>query len=237
MARPMYDDLAPFQTWLKKNNVNMIPKTASVYASKVRRILKTIESVTEEELAEFAKQPENQNSIDLFLAAWNKFRAFMSDTKTLELPKMVKPFNGKGRSKRVDPPKTVMNLVWYLKNTGNVTYTRILDLTWKDVELRDGEYWEIVDPIQKGLVYRVPSALLREVKLWAFGDEDIIDENPIVVGEPFSKSVISKSHLSNCIKKYNETLETKQEEQLLAEITKEEDLVLDQEIMTITEDN
>jgi len=200
MPRPISSDLAPFQRWLVKS-YSISNKSASVYTSKIRKILKDLEEITEHSLNVFISRPENQASRDLFLTAWNRFQDYMLEESKILLPKMARPKISKNQRK-IKISRPLLELANYLKTVTKMTYSKMLTLSWNDVKPMQGDSWEIIDPVEYGTIYRVPSALFCKVCDWSFGDEAIKPENPIFSSFPGVRSKISRSQLSLALKDF-----------------------------------
>ena len=200
MPRPISPDLAPFQRWLVQS-YSISSKSASVYTSKIRKILKDLEEITDHSLSVFISRPENHASKDLFLTAWKRFRDFMLEESKILLPNMKRPKAHK-KQRKVEISRPLLELANYLKTVTKMTYSKMLTLSWRDVKPMQGDSWEITDPVEYGTIYRVPSALFRKVCDWSFGDNPIKENNPIFSSYPGVKSKVTRAQLSFALKDF-----------------------------------
>lgn len=200
MPRPMLTDLAPFQEWLVQS-YSISKKSASVYTSKVRKVLSQLDEITDFNLSSLANEPENVKSLDLFLTAWSRFQEFMLESSKIELPTMSRIKQNKNQRK-TDICRPILEIANYLKTVTKMTYTKMISLKWNDVKTQTGETWEILDPTEYGTIYRVPSDLFRNLCDWMFGDEPINGSLPLFASAPCVRSRISRHQLSLALKDF-----------------------------------
>ena len=178
MPRQMSKDLEEFQLWLMESR-GISGKASSVYASKVRKILNQVEVISPENLDNFIKNPMNLPSRDLYLSSWKRFVEFMRETLDITIPPMKRP---KANEKRVHVPLSpyILEMAYYLKDKVGLPYQKILSFQWKDFHPQMGGFWELVDPFEHAIVYRIPANLCRDLCEYSFRDEDIVGEHYII---------------------------------------------------------
>jgi hypothetical protein len=203
MPKPKLSDLASFQEWLI-NTYSITNKSASVYASRVRKILRELEEINDETLSEFIDTVAATSSLDLFLSSWNKFKIFLSEEKGYSIPKAKRPSKEK-RIVKVKPHNSMLELAHFLKNAISITYTRMLTFAWKDVKTSQGSHWEIIDPLEFGTYYKVPRSLLQNVANYTFGDYPIDPSAPIFLGNIYHKRKLSRSMISTSLQDFQPT--------------------------------
>ena len=181
MPKPKLNDLAVFQEWLIES-YSISQKSASVYASRVRKTLNSIEEVTQQQLNDFVETIANSSSLDTFLSSWNRFVLFLRNERQISIPKMKRPSKER-RNTKVKIDQSVLELAYYFKHSMSISYTKMLGFTWSSVAFQKGDYWEISDPKEFGIYYKVPTKLLQDIAFVAFGDY------PINLMHPFLKAL------------------------------------------------
>ena len=201
MPKPKLSDLALFQEWLIES-YSITPKSASVYASRVRKILNTIENINDVELKNFVDSVNHTSSLYLFLSAWKRFAEFLKENNNINIPLMERPKKTK-RSVKIEAHSSMLELAYYLKVTLSIPYTKMLTFTWANVKCVPGSSWEILDPVEHGTYYRVPDSLLKDVANFIFGDYPINPGTPIFLGNVAKNRKLSRTMLSNALQDFS----------------------------------
>ena len=235
MPRPMLTDLAIFQEWLVQS-YSISRKSASVYTSKVRKVLASLIDINETSLSHFANQPDNFKSRDLFITSWNRFQEYMLEENKVELPEMKRIKQSK-TTRKIEICRPLLELANYLKTITKMTYTKMLELKWENVSPATGSTWEIIDPKDYGTIYRVPSELFRNVCNWMFGDEHINESLPIFANAPGVRAKISRSQLSHSLKDFIPLYEKQKKEPVRNPYKVEPNSSLPQDLEISIDDN
>lgn len=193
MPRQKLNDLAKFQCWLTES-YQLTNGGASVYASKVRKVLKNVDEVSANNLQSFIEKPENLSSRDLFLTSWKRFVEFLSETQNVTIPPMKRP--KKTNLRRIFIAPAILEMAHFLKHRINLPYNKILSFKWQDLRSSRGLYWDIVDPHEHSTIYRIPAHLCQELCFHCFGDDPIVGNRPIFPMFPGSKESLNRNNLS-----------------------------------------
>lgn len=232
MPKPKLDDLAAFQEWLIET-YSISNKSASVYASRVRKILNEVDEISESSLNNFIESVSHTSSLDLFLSAWNKFVAFLLEEKFYQIPMAKRPTKEK-RNIKIKPHNSLLELAYFLKMTVSISYTKMLTFTWADVKTTQAEYWEIVDPVEFGTYYKVPRSLLQDAADFIFGDYPINPRTPLFLGNVHHRKKLSRSMLSMGLQDFQPSFQVQRLEDKPAPIIipkkKDSDLTMLEEI-------
>ena len=208
MPRTKSDDLLSFQNWLLQS-YPISTKGATVYASRVRKILKDLEQVDKTNLQKFISQPQNESSKDTFITAWTRFTEFMSETQNISLPTMNRVT--KTHARHIVHHST-LEFAWYMKNITNTPMSKLYLFCWGDVKMIAGDFWEIQDPTDKGVFYRAPRIILQKLCEWCFKDDNIDHEIPLLAIYPSRKDIVPRNTLSAHLKEYSPSYTNKTEE-------------------------
>jgi hypothetical protein len=200
MARQKNNDLVKFQEFLLLEGAS--PRTAVVYASRVRRILKDIDSISAEALADFISKPENGRSADGYISGWNKFSRFIQNATGMILPPMKSVPRCSRSAKRPIPPIPVIESIIQLQKQYKISYRTLEALRWEHIEMRNPNTWEVKDPHQASLWYQIRAEILRPVCDWMFGDYDVKKEKPVFPASPNNGVAMSKTYMAKIVRNY-----------------------------------
>lgn len=200
MARQKNNDLQKFQEFLLLEGAS--PRTAVVYASRVRKILKDISSISQEALEEFITKPENQKSADGYISGWNKFSRFIKNATGMVLPPMKSVPRQVRGAKRAVPPTYVIESIIRLQEQYKISYRTLEGLRWEHISMRNAHTWEMKDPRQASLWYQVKADILRPVCEWMFGDYEVKKEKPVFPASPANGVSMSKTYMAKLVRNY-----------------------------------
>ena len=203
MPRNKSTDLASFQDWLI-SDCGMSRRSASVYASRVRAILRECPpSVSEAELLHIMQSKAESHSC--FATSWNRYVDFgaLQGITISRIP-----------SRRRVRAAAIPNLhessghaLAEVIQSGHMKLKLIPRLKWRDVRATVGESWEIKDPDQPGLFYVAPAKYMRVLCDWANGIEEIVEDRPFVPSQPLGMKPMPLATVRRSISEHKNSLD------------------------------
>jgi hypothetical protein len=172
-------DLDKFQYWLI--NVNFISRrTASVYASRVRAMLKmTAQPITSQSLDDFLGSAWAERSRDAYYCAWNRFTAFAS-TQGLKIPSPTLRSETRLARREYFIPDKPLDCILELITTCGLHRKKLPLVKWKHFKrIPNQGQWEMQDPVEPAYYYSVPISIVTEIYEWGHPDQPI-DGSPLV---------------------------------------------------------
>lgn len=184
MGRRRKSDLEPFMAWLEDTR-GVSPASASHYASRVRRMFKSLKIVDREHLDEllrtkpFADYPANYTS------AWKAFCEYGASVGT-EIPTPTPSASAKQASFSI--PESIADDLLYIVDHCDLSRSDLPKLRWSHLDgaPQNGKVWVEV-PDTKGDYVQVHWPALERVRDWAFPDGPV-PSNPWIPEEPGSQT-------------------------------------------------
>ena len=199
MSKTKQQDLSLFQDWLIEY-CGLGPRSASVYASRVRGLLKRIDVITPDSL-DYAISALAKGSRPTCQSGWNRFADFCRVEHGLTLP-YISSKRRSTLSKDVQLPSKVCEALIQVKQEGFVPYRLIPLLQWKHIQRNAGPTWRIQDPNDIGLLYLVPADPLRTICDWANGLDDIIESRPMLPERALGMKPMPRLGISRILKRH-----------------------------------
>ena len=182
MPRYKSPDLSSFQDWLI-GECGMTSRSSSVYASRVRSILRDCpSSVSETELQRVMAEPRRSDNHSCFATSWNRFVDFVALQGGV-IPRISSKRRVR-KSTIQELPSGVGAALDSIVRAAHIRINLIPHLRWQDVRPQSGQHWEIRDPERAGLFYMAPALLIREICDWANGIEEIVSARPFIPCQP-----------------------------------------------------
>ena len=194
MSRKSSEDLAVFKLWLiEKYDVSS--RSATVYASRVRSVLKKLEVLNVEELDKALSIHFSKSTVNQHVCAWKKFALFCADRGILlPMPSTT------GSNRIIKPesriPELVVLAVINVMDASHMKLSLLPQLRWNHVTMCGNRSWEIRDPHNQSLIYMAPPNDMRIICDWANGEDDIEPERPFLPKAPMSFLPLSKNAIS-----------------------------------------
>jgi hypothetical protein len=171
MPKPKQKDLEQFQNWLIQSHM-VGARTANVYASFTRKLLKELSTkdVNTTNLDQILASDWTSQSRDMYYVSWNRFVEFMK-THNYPLPSPSQRSGKRQSRKQYDVPSEIFDALSILLKSANIKLALVPFLKWRHVQVIPSGKWEVADPLETGLFYRVPSPPLLTVYRWSAGGE------------------------------------------------------------------
>jgi len=196
MANKNKNDLAAFKKWLI--DVRMVSKaSATVYASRVRKILSKLETLTQDEIDRVMTSLLN-DSFHSHMSCWNHFKEFCEDKGIhVPIPTVKKASRRSARDPEL-PDFVTLAVVQVLNDCPMLKPHLLVGMRWEHVVMKGEAPWWITDPTNPSYMYHVPANPMRIICDWANGLADIEKERPLIPRValsmvPMSKAVIKRS--------------------------------------------
>jgi hypothetical protein len=173
------DDLAGFQVWLQETRF-IARRTASVYASRVRGMIRLSEQpICTEHLDAFLQSGWADSSRDGYYCAWNRFAEYCA-SKNINLPRPTLKSDQRAARREFFIPDPILDYIIELLSITNMKNSILPTLQMKHIQrVPNNGMWEIQDPTQRGLYYRVPISLVMHILEWGHTDEPSPD-SPLI---------------------------------------------------------
>ena len=195
MANKNKSDMAAFKKWLV--DTKMVSKaSATVYASRVRKVLSRMDVLSREEIDRVMTELLN-DSFHSHMSCWNHFSEYCL-TKDIRLPNPTVTKASKKKQRDPELPELVTLALINIMEKCKLKTQELVGFRWEHVEMRGDADWWIHDPYTSGLMYFAPSDAMRIICDWANGEIEIEKERPLIPRValsmvPMSKSVIKRS--------------------------------------------
>jgi hypothetical protein len=173
MARPKMNDLDDYADHLTAQGVGAT--TSRTYVSHVRRVLRSVPTLSEASLTEFLYSSVSGASRSTVRTAWKYFRTFVSTTLNQTVPDFgtLSPRAVKQVEAAFNPPPDVSNALASIINLSKVTPSMLAAATWRSVSLTDSKgkpvvYLSVREGRVTGAIF--PKQLLLPLLAWAAPD-------------------------------------------------------------------
>ena len=200
MPKKKNTDLASFQKWLLES-YGVSPRTATVYASYVRKLLTKLEIVNTKQLDLLLAQEWTAQSRDMFYVGWNRFAEYM---KKVEKKEIAKPSLRSGRResrKQYKIPACVFDDVLNFTKIAHIKLSVVPLLKWEHFRRIPNSTWEMADPLEAGLFYRVPIEPVVNLFDWG-ANGDPIPKSPLIPVKPLSLEPLPINPLRRLIREH-----------------------------------
>ena len=193
MARKSKADLAEFKQWLK-GEYDVSNGSATVYASRVRAMLRKLSTLSVEEIDRVV-QGLNGNSVNQHICAWGRFVKFCG-SKGIWIPEpSVTGSVTIKEHKEVLPDMVILALVNVLTYS-RVPLTMVCSLRWKHIVLKGASDWELQDPECASYIFFAPSNDMNIICDWANGIDDMEPERPFIPKSALSMVPMSRNAIA-----------------------------------------
>ncbi len=202
MPKRKSSDLAQFQNWLIKEYC-LSKRTATVYASYVRKMLTKLSNVTTDQLDLILAQEWAAQSRDMYYVAWNRFVEYMKKSKRVLLASpSFKSGTRESRKKYYVPPCVLDDLIFLLKEAKLKT-SLIPFLKWENFKRIPNSSWEMSDPHESGLFYRVPIEPVVNIYEWGANGMPTA-KSPLLPIKPMSLEAIPINPLRRVLRAHKQ---------------------------------
>jgi hypothetical protein len=173
------DDLAGFQMWLQTSRF-IARRTASVYASRVRNTIRLTEQpLCTEHLDTFLHSGWADSSRDGYYCAWNRFAEYCA-TKDIDLPRPTLKSDQRAARREYFIPPRILDCILELISVTGMKAKVLPKIQVKHINrVPNNGMWEMADPTENGLYYRVPISLTMNILEWGHTDEPTPD-SPLI---------------------------------------------------------
>ena len=173
------EDLADFQFWLQTSRF-IARRTASVYASRVRNMIRlTQQPLCTEHLDTFLQSGWADSSRDGYYCAWNRFAEYCS-TKNIDLPRPTLKSDQRAARREYHIPPNILDCILELISVTGMKSKVIPHLCLKHINrVPNNGMWEMADPTENGLYYRIPISLTMNILEWGHTEEPSSD-SPLI---------------------------------------------------------
>jgi len=200
MGRKQKEDLQEFKQWLIEYK-SLAPKSATVYCSRVRKVIKAVPTVDVLNVDVFAQDHHHESSFTGVCVSWNCFVRFC-ETKNIVIPKLTSSKASITRASiNAKPPEEVIEAIDKLTTGARITVPKLLRITWSRVERAD-RHWYIKDPEDESLWYTTEQAVIEPLMMWAFEFEERNPKAALIPVRPHALSPISKTFLLSLLREF-----------------------------------
>lgn len=198
MPKKKSSDLAEFQEWMLSEYC-ISARTATVYASYVRKLLLKLETVTTANLDLVLAQDWAAQSRDMYYVGWNRFAEYMKKARSTKIPSPSFKSGTRQSRKQYHIPSCVLDDVIVLVKKGSLKMTLIPHLKWEHFRKIPNSTWEMADPLEAGLFYRVPIEPVVNIFEWGANGSPK-GKSPLVPIKPLSLQPIQIAPLRRLIR-------------------------------------
>jgi len=206
MPKKRKNDLSDFQEWLI-NDQALGRRTASVYASTVRKILGAMPQITTGELDRYLQAIESRPAKDNAYTAWRKFVSYFKfrGIKTAEgyatLPEPTER-SRKAPEATYDIPNYILYCVSNIRRECRFPWEAFCLLKHSDcVKVRRASFYDITHPEEKWNSYRISSEYIDPILKWG----DPLQDHPtlpFLPVAPMSYEPLPTAHLKKLMRGY-----------------------------------
>ena len=198
MTKKKKDDLADFQDWLMKEQA-IARRTASVYASRTRKILLALPEISTVLLDGYIAD-QNKRTHDGIYTSWRKFAQYCQ-SKGIAIPM---PTKRERRAKDIiyDIPPIVLKCLLKIRKDNRIPWEAFPKLRHSDCKkLRRSKWYEIADPNEPWKTWKVSERWIDPIKQWG----DPLQDHPNLPLLPISPCLyepIPIAHLRKLLREY-----------------------------------
>jgi hypothetical protein len=199
MARPKLNDLDDYSDYLTVQGVGV--STSRTYVSHVRRVLRSVPTLSEASLTEFLYSSVSGASRSTVRSAWKYFRSFVSTTLNQSVPDFgtLSPRAIKQVEAAFNPSPDVTTALTSIINHSKVTPSMLSAATWRSVSLTDSKgkpvvYLSVREGRVTGAIF--PKHLLLPLLAWAAPENSTpLKSQPLIPTESGGNSPVTALQL------------------------------------------
>ncbi len=189
-----------FNQWLIDNK-SLSPKSATVYCSRVRKVIKAVPNLDVLNIDVFAQDHHHESSFAGICVSWNCFAQFC-EGRGIVVPKLTSSKASITRASiNAKPPAETIEAIDKLTTGARITVPKLLRTTWGRVERAD-RHWYIKDPEDESLWYTTEQGVIEPLMMWAFEYEERNPKAALIPVRPHALSPISKTFLLSLLREF-----------------------------------
>ena len=197
MPKKKKDDLAAFQEWMMKEQ-EIGRRTASVYASQVRKILAALPHITTGLLDEYLRGLPSKTATDNAYTAWRRFVAY---AQPIRVP-MPTERSRRAKEYTYDIPPLILQCLIDIRKECRFPMEAFELLRHSDCnKIRRSSFYDITHPEEHWNTYRVSARLVDPIIKWGDPLQDHPDM-PFIPTEPMGYKPVPTPHLKKMIRAY-----------------------------------